>query len=250
MPVYPPSSSGSLTGQQLLDLLNDQSDRRLVDASDNQRLSWDGDLRLGIPGDHGSVIYLEHDLQFDGFAGQLYNCRAVSWDGVEPLAIDGQVNWSGHDQYMNYAYLYQVGYLDVNGELQAGNGEVSAYGFRFAYNNGWNFLDTNGNLITNGDDYSGAILQGTSYNSGSFILGNDSSPGDGYIRASNLYLEVDNFGVFGSSASQYSSYGDVSVNVDWGFHSNYPNEAITLEDTAWAVNYCLDTLRAFGFIAY
>lgn len=35
MPVYPPSSSGSLTGQQLLDLLNDQSDRRLVDASDN-----------------------------------------------------------------------------------------------------------------------------------------------------------------------------------------------------------------------
>lgn len=202
-----------------------------MDASSYRSIEWGNRTLLDNNGSTAVDWYARCLLDYNGNT-------ALDWSNPGDVRLSGQ-------------NLLEVNSIDVNGELRGGAGSgITMYGFRFGSNNGWNFIDTNGNLIANGDDYAGAILQGTSWNSGAFILGNDSNRGDGYIRASNLYVDAEYLGFFGASpTNQQSNYGDVNSSASSNFWSAYSNDAGMIEDTASAVNYCLWILRTFGFIA-
>jgi len=274
MPVY----GNILDGQQLLDLLNTGSDRRLRDSGNYDVLDWEtGDLfyngYLVAQWKYGDLFDGDGSWSLDWWDRVLVDSsgyRAIEWgnrtllDNNGSTAVDWYnrrlldyygntaLDWSNPgDVRLSYRNLLEVNSIDVNGELQGGAGNgITMYGFRFWNNNGWNFIDTNGNLIANGDSSSGALLQGTSWNSGAFILGNDSNRGDGYIRAANLYVEADYLAFFGASpTNQQSSYGDVNSSASSNFWMSYGNDAAMIEDTASAVNYCLWIFRTFGFIA-
>lgn len=152
---------------------------------------------------------------------------------------------------MNYAALTDVNEININGELVGGGGTgIDIWGFHFGAPQGYPVLSLNGNPICNGDGPDGELLRGTAWNTGNFILGNDGTPGDGYIRGASLYVETGTLSFFGASPSaQQSGYGDIGVGASAAFWTDYADDAVALEDTAMAVNYCLQTLRAFGLIS-
>jgi hypothetical protein len=273
MPVY----GNILDGQQLLDLLNTGSSRQLRDSGDYLSLDWEnGDVYF----ENTAVLQWKYGDMFDSngywsldwwerLLVDASSQRSIDWQNrsliddsglsvidwgyrqLRDSAGNSVLDWSTPgDIRFNWRNLLEINSIDVNGELQGGAGNgITINGFHFR-NSPYPLLDTNGNFIANGDSSYSSLLQGTSWNTGGFILGNDNVRGDGYIRAANFYVDAQYLSFFGvSPSSQQSSYSDVNNGASSNFWNDYGNDAVLLEDTAGAVNYCLYVLRTYGLIA-